>query len=374
MQVLCPECGIREQLTQQKWRCSCGAAWDVVDKNILYSEKIIPDLTNIWRYKAWFEFEDIPSPISLGAGSTPLLPAQFADHSLWLKLEYINPTGTFKDRGVELMMNWLKAQGVDRVVEDSSGNAGASVAAYAARLGLRAEIFAPANAPVNKLAQIAVYGAKVRTIKGPRSEAASAALSAVQAGAVYASHAYHPAYLLGQESAAWEIWEQLGRKCPDWCVVPVGQGGLFLGLYFGFQRLLRAKQIKRIPRLVAVQAHSMAPLCLALQKKFAAWPEIQPTTKSIADGIQIAKPVRWRKLLQAIQDSEGLCVQVDEHQIRTSQEILALHGCYVEPTSAVVLAGFNAIKDQIKKNEVVVLVLTGSGLKKPCDVNKNHVH
>ena len=122
------------------------------------------------------------------------------------------------------MINILAHQEVTHVADDSSGNAGASVAAYAARAGMRAEVFVPAYASPAKQAQIAVYGAEVRPVTGPRVNAKLAMWEAAERGVVPASHAYHPGFLVGQQSVAWEVWEQLGRRAPDWVVVPVGQG------------------------------------------------------------------------------------------------------------------------------------------------------
>ena len=180
---------------------------------------------------------------------------------VWLKLEYMAPTASFKDRGTAVMINILAHQGVAHVVDDSSGNAGASVAAYAARAGIQAEVYVPAHASPSKQAQIAVYGAQVRPIPGPRVNAKWAAIESAQRGAAYASHGYHPGFLLGQQSVAWEVWEQLGHRAPDWYVVPVGQGVHLLGVWLGFRRLRAAGFVDRLPRLAAVQPSRLAPLC-----------------------------------------------------------------------------------------------------------------
>ncbi len=165
----------------------------------------------------------------LGAGGTPLLPVVVGGRQVLVKLEYFAPTSSFKDRGTAVMINILAHQGVTHVADDSSGNAGASVAAYASRAGMQAHIFVPTYASPAKQAQIAVYGAKVRPIPGPRENAKLAALEAIKQGIVLASHAYHPGFLLGQQSVAWELWEQLEGRAPDWYVVPVGQGVHLLG-------------------------------------------------------------------------------------------------------------------------------------------------
>jgi len=170
------------------------------------------------------------------------------------------------------MINILAHQEVTHVADDSSGNAGASVAAYAARARMRAEVFVPAYASPAKQAQIAVYGAEVRPVPGPRVNAKLAMWEAAERGVVPASHACHPGFLVGQQSVAWEVWEQLGRRAPDWVVVPVGQGLHLLGLWHGFRRLRAAGLVDRLPRLVAVQAAALAPLCRASGKPLVLWP------------------------------------------------------------------------------------------------------
>jgi threonine synthase len=273
------------------------------------------------------------------------------------------PTASFKDRGTAVMINILAHQGVTHVLDDSSGNAGASVAAYAARAGIRAEVFVPAHASPSKQAQIAVYGAQVRPIPGPRANAKSAAIESAQRGAAYASHAYHPGFLLGQQSVAWEVWEQLGHRAPDWYVVPVGQGVHLLGAWLGFRRLRAAGLIDRLPRLAAVQPSRLAPLCQAMSAGLDTVPPVEVTRPSVAEGLAIAEPVRGRRLLQAIRDTDGTCLTVDDEAILTAQRALAHLGFYVEPTSATVVAALPKVLAAVRSDETIVLPLTGSGLK-----------
>jgi threonine synthase len=261
------------------------------------------------------------------------------------------------------MINLLAHQGVTHIADDSSGNAGASVAAYAARAGMQADIFVPAYASPAKQAQIAVYGAGVRPIPGPRQNAKLAALEAAMQGIVLASHAYHPGFLLGQQSVAWELWEQLGHRAPDWVVVPVGQGVHLLGVWLGFRRLQAAGLVDRGPKLVAVQAKALAPLCQAFEAGLETVPAIEPTTPSLAEGLAITAPIRGRRLLQAIRDSGGTCVAVEENAIRAAQHRLAHHGFYAEPTSATAVAALETVAQIAKPEEIIVVPLTGSGLK-----------
>jgi threonine synthase len=280
------------------------------------------------------------------------------------KLEGLNPTGAFKDRGMALVINDIVARGATWVVEDSSGNAGASLAAYAARAGIRARIFVPAHASPAKQAQIAVYGAELAPIPGPRSAATRAAEAAAAEGALYASHVWHPLALVGMATVAWEVWEQLGRRAPDWFVAPVGQGTLLLGAWRGFQALAAGGLIDHLPRLVAAQAAGCAPLAAAIAAGSAEVAAVvaQPT---IAEGIAIAQPVRGRALLQALRDSRGLAPVASEEEIAAAQMRLAHGGIFVEPTSATAVAVLAHVQSHVAPDHTVVVALTGSGLKSP---------
>ena len=361
MKVFCPECDARETLVSERWRCDCGGAWEPVERTGLNTAQIDAADFTIWRYRRFLGLE-IPT-VQLGAGWTPLLPQTWAGREVLFKLEYMAPTGSFKDRGTEVMINILAAQGETYIVDDSSGNAGASVAAYAAQAGMRAEIFVPAYASPAKQAQIAVYGAEVRPIAGVRGNAKQAALEAAERGAALASHAYHPGFLAGQLSVAWELWEQLDHRAPDWYVVPVGQGVHLLGVWLGFRALRAAGLVPRLPRLVAVQAAALAPLCHAFEAGLETVPAAEPATPSVAEGLAIAEPVRGKRLLQAIRETGGTCVAVGDEATLQAQRRLARRGLYVEPTSATAVAALGTLLQQAAPEDTIIVPLTGSGLK-----------
>ena len=363
MKVFCPECGQRATLSPRRWRCECGGAWEPEERTDFDLDQIDTADRSLWRYRWLYDLEFSTPTAQLGAGGTPLLPLKLAGREVLVKLEYLAPTGSFKDRGAAVMMNILAHQGVTHVADDSSGNAGASVAAYAARTGMRADIFVPAYASPAKQAQIAVYGAEVRPIPGPRQNAKLAVLEASRRGVVLASHAYHPGFVLGQQSLAFELWEQLGRRAPDWYVVPVGQGGHLLGVWLGFRRLRAAGLVGRVPRFAAVQAKVLAPLCAAFEAGLETVPGLEPTSASLAEGLAIAAPVRGRRLLQALRESGGTCLAVEEGAVGLAQRELAHQGFYVEPTSATVAAALPALVGSIAEEETIVVPLTGSGLK-----------
>ncbi len=285
---------------------------------------------------------------------TPLLPAR--EGGLLFKLESTNPTGSFKDRGAAVLLTALAARGVREVAEDSSGNAGAAIAAYSARAGIRATIFVPAAAAPAKLAQIAAYGAEVVRVPGPREQVARAAQAAP---GVYASHVWQPAFFHGTKTVAFEVWEQLGRRAPDWVVAPVGHGTLLLGLALGFRELVQAGAIARPPRLVAVQARTCAPLAgpaLGLDPGGG---------ETVAEGIRIQVPVRGGEIAAAVGASEGRWAVVEEVEIRAAQERLGREGLFVEPTAAVApAAAWRLLADgAFAAGAVVVVPLTGHGLK-----------
>lgn len=365
MRVICYDCQEEKEFDPLVYRCACGSAWEPVEIGDFSPDSIQKDFSSVWRYKGIFGFEALESMVSLGAGWTPLLSSEWEGSDAFFKLEYISPTGSFKDRGTEVEMSYLKAVGVKHVVEDSSGNAGAAVAAYAARAGIPVDIYAPDSASPAKLSQIQIYGAALYKIPGPRIEATNAVLKAVAGGTVYASHAYNPVYLLGQQSVAWEIWEQTGGKLPDAVVIPVGQCGLLMGAWLGFRRLLLAGVIEKLPRLYAAQPERLAPIYHAFTNGLDDIPGTHSTQSSIAKGLAIVKPVRGKRILQALRESRGGAVIVSEDQIRQAYHKLAKRGLFAEPSSAVAAAAIGAVRQELGNSAVILAVLTGSGLKTP---------
>jgi threonine synthase len=298
----------------------------------------------------------------LGEGWTPLVAAEWDGRPIYLKAEHLNPTGSFKDRGATVLITVLKAAGVRAIVEDSSGNAGAAAAAYAARAGLRAAIYVPAHASPVKQAQIAVYGAEVVPVPGPRSEASRAVRQAAEGGVVYASHVYSPLYPQGMKTVAFELWEQLGGRAPASVVVPLGHGGLLLGLHHGFSELLLAGFIQRLPRVFAVQARACAPVARAWEQGAA---DVAPVEEgeTVAEGVRIAAPPWGRAILAAVRQSGGAVLALPDGETLAAQERLAHQGFYVEPTSALAVAALDHLAGRL--GDVPVVVLTGSGFKSP---------
>ncbi len=307
-----------------------------------------------------FDFSGAPAgppSVSLGEGRTPLVWSEFDGRRVALKCEFQNPTGSFKDRGAAALVSELAARGISEVVEDSSGNAGAALAAYCARAGIRATVFVPESASGPKLLQIAAYGATVIRVPGPRSNATAAALEAVNAGAVHASHALLPFHPAGYATMARELVGQLEGDAPGSVVAPAGQGGLLLGLAAGFAGLVHGGVIARAPALVGVQAAACAPLARAFDGRGADTGSTRPTA---AEGVAVATPARAAEVVAAVRASGGRILAVDEDRILPDRDRLARTGFLVEPTSSLVL---DALRQCPELPEPVVLVLTGSGLK-----------
>lgn len=307
--------------------------------------------------------------IALGEGDTPSVPlpsiaARLGITALYAKLEFMNPTGSFKDRGTAVMMSMAAEMGASEVVEDSSGNAGASVAAYAARAGIAAHIFAPASAPAAKLGQIAVYGATAHLIEGSREDVTAAAVDfARQSGLVYASHNLSPYFLEGTKTFAYEIARRFGGDMPHHIVIPVGNGSLLIGARKGFAELQRAGVIDAPPRLHAVQARAVMPLAAAFAGES---PAPDSAGATIAGGIAVANPPRLNQSLRALRDTGGAAIAVSDAQIRRWHTLLAREeGIFAEPTSAAAFAGLDALIAQgaISPSDSVLLPVTGFGLK-----------
>jgi threonine synthase len=296
----------------------------------------------------------------MGEGFTPLESMEWNGHRVLFKIDYLFPTGSYKDRGATVLISKVKELGIKRVVEDSSGNAGCAIAAYCAKGGIGCDIYVPEETSRRKLAQIQAYGATLKRIEGSRERTAEVTLEAASKN-YYASHCWNPFFLHGTKTFAFEIWEQMGWKAPHVIVLPVGHGTLFLGTYIGFKELKGAGMVKRIPRLVAVQSATCAPLDQAFKR---GWKETKPIEKkeTMAEGIAIAKPVRGRQILEAIRETDGEVLTVTEKEIGGAMREMGIKGHFIEPTSAATIAGLKIYLKHIKK-EVIVSTLTGMGLK-----------
>jgi threonine synthase len=341
------------------YRCGCGGPVDLVEAPLAGE----PDAAaqGVWRYLPWLPVRE---PVSLGEPTTPLVALDWGDLDVDAKLEGALPTGSFKDRGAAVMVAGLHQHGSAGGVVDSSGNAGASIAAYCSRAGLACEVMAPAHASPGKLTQIVAYGARLVAVDGPRSASTDAALARAAEGLSYMSHMWHPLFLAGTETFAYELAEQLDGRMPDWVVIPSAAGTLLLGAHRGFLRLAAAGRIDRVPRLLAVQSEAAMPVVTA----WAAGsdePAVVETRQGPAEGLLTARPPRGRQVLAAVRASGGAAVAVSDDELWAGHRRAARQGVYCEPTSAVALGAITVARARgiLTTGESVVCALTGSGLK-----------
>ena len=360
LDVSCTNCGRAYPPDGLPYCCpKCGGVYDAAAPLVFDPLKVDRSQPGIWRYRHTFGLPEGAEAASLGEGNTPLVWAEAFGRQVAFKCEFLNPTGSFKDRGSALLVTVLRERGVREVVEDSSGNAGAALAAYAARAGIKARVFVPASASGPKRRQIEAYGAEVVPVAGSRSEVAEVVRNIAEAGTPYASHTYLPFNIPGYATAAYEIYMQLG-KMPGAVVVPVGQGGLLLGLYRGFAALRLAGMALTLPRLVGVQARACAPLW-ALFTAGRDGLRLVAENRTLAEGVRVRFPLRGDAVIKAVESTRGMFVAVDEPDILPGCDELAQRGLYVEPTSGLV---WNALAQTFRYlPDVVVVILTGSGYK-----------
>jgi threonine synthase len=324
-------------------------------------DRIVRRNPGLWRYPEAIPIRDNRNIVTLGEGFTPLTEMKLEGVPVFIKQEYLFPTGSFKDRGASVLLSRVKEEGVGVIVEDSSGNAGCALGAYSAAAGVECRLFVPAHASGAKLAQIRAYGAALTLVEGPRENAAHAAQDAAR-DVYYASHAANPFFLQGTKTFAFEVCEQLGWQAPDAVFLPVGNGTLLLGAYLGFSDLLHAGIIFHLPKLIAVQAARCAPLHDAFWKGMdgvvaRSW------EKTAAEGIAVASPVRGAHILRAVRQTGGEILSVEEEEITGAHGEMSRRGFFIEPTAAAVIAGLKKFIRDKGRNGIIVSALTGHGLK-----------
>lgn len=304
--------------------------------------------------------------VSLGEGNTPCVEIQSVNSEfgqrLIAKLEYMNPTGSFKDRGVASMISAAKVYGIDEIVEDSSGNAGASVAAYAAAAGIRSNIFVPSTASKSKLGQISAYGAVVHKVDGSRADVTKKLIEYKdKLNLHYASHAVSPFFIEGNKKFAYETALYFGADLPEHIIFPVGNGGLFLGAWKGFKELLYFGLIKKIPKLHCVQSEVINPIVSVYNDDT----NSSKIGTTLASGISVQSPPRLNQIVNVLNSNKGKAISVTEQEIVYSRDFLAVRGLYCEYTSAAAFAGFTKLvqMNEIISDQIVLLPLTGTGLK-----------
>lgn len=358
---LCSECNRSYSVGPTLWRCTCGSPLDLLFEPKFPIKKILKRAPTLWRYREAIPIRRDKNILSLGEGFTPLEAMELEGHRVLLKMDYVSPTGSYKDRGATVLISKIKEMGIKEVVEDSSGNAGSAIAAYCAKGEIKCEIFVPVSTSKGKLTQIEAYGAILKRVEGSREKTAEVTLKAAS-NTYYASHCWNPFFFHGTKTFAFEVWEQLEWKAPDTLILPVGHGTLFLGAYIGFKELKEAGLVKRIPKFVGIQSASCAPLYRAFKEGTENVPSIEKR-ETMAEGIAIAKPVRGKQILKVVRETGGEILVVHEGDISPAMKEMGRRGHFIEPTSAATIAGLMKYLKKKGRWEVVVSTLTGTGLK-----------
>jgi len=340
---------------------SCGKPLNVQLHIDFETKEIRRGDYTVWRYAKFFPYVKETEIITLGEGWTPLI--KFSSN-VYFKLENLNPTGSFKDRGSTILVSTLhkpvkKAGGY--LSEDSSGNAGASIAAYAARAGLKAKIYVPENVSGPKFNQIQFYGAEVVKVSGNRSKVAEEAQKS-ERGRFYVGHILHPLFRDGIRSLAYEIAEQLDWHAPERIYLPVSAGTLLLGVISGVKHLAESNVMEAMPKIIACQTRQVSPLYHRFKNLSYTPPE---RITSIADALVSVNPPLLDLMVKNLREANGDAVMVEENEIFNAFMELARQGFFVEPSSAVAYAAYEKQlkNEEVSKDDRAVIILTGMGLK-----------
>ena len=361
MRYICAKCGRTEAVTTRKPHCECGGLWKLDDTPPVFSlDAVDPHEWSQFRYRRFMALDDESwRGVSMGEGMTPVVRL---DGDVLLKMDYFMPTLSFKDRGAAVLIAHCKSIGVEKVVQDSSGNAGNSVAAYCARAGIGCEIFVPEGTSPKKIDMIRAHGAVCTVVPGTRDHCADVCRAKVeQEGVYYANHVYNPFFYEGTKTYIYETFEQLGRL-PENIVIPVGNGTLFLGAMYALEHLLRSGVIARIPQIIALQSQNYDPLLRAAAHDGASPDPVTPTP-TIAEGIAIGKPMRGEEILALAKKHSVRFVHAPEDQILAARTALARKGVYCEHTTAANYAAYLEYCRLYGPAPDTLITMCGAGLK-----------
>lgn len=363
----CIECGREYDEKELRYRCECGGLLEVVTD--LDRAEDVFDGKNVvlWKYESWLP---VKKRVSLDEGGTPLYRLKNLEKDLgveiYAKNEGANPTGSFKDRGMTVGVSKALELGMDKVICASTGNTSASLAAYAARAGIKAYVLVPSGKiALGKLAQAIIYGARVVPVRGNFDDALRVVVEASAKLGVYMLNSINPFRLEGQKTIALEIYDQLGFV-PDNVVLPVGNAGNISAIWKGFKELYAKGITEKLPKMIGIQAEGASPLARAWKTGGKFKPVEKPET--VATAIRIGNPANWPKAWRAVEESGGLFESVSDEEILRAQHLLASReGLFVEPASATPLAGLMKLLEsgEVERDESYVLITTGHGLKDP---------
>ena len=361
MNFRCTRCGATAPVDTRASHCSCGGLWqldytppafdlDLIDRSVwglLRYRRFLPLTGDTWR------------DVTLGEGMTPLVPL---DQDVLLKMDYYMPTLSFKDRGAAVLVAHMKSIGVEAAVQDSSGNAGNSVAAYCGRCGIACDIYVPEGTSPGKIAMIQAHGATAHVVPGSRDHCADVCRAQVeQEGKYYANHVYNPFFYQGTKTYLYEVYEQLGR-IPAHLFVPLGNGTLFLGVVLALEELLAAGCIDHFPKVIAIQSERCDPFVKAAAVHSPDPAPVTPTP-TMAEGISIGVPMRGREILEAIYRYDMDLITAPEDRILEARSYLARRGIYCEHTTAANLAAYWHYCDTHGRTPDSLLTMCGAGLK-----------
>lgn len=361
MNFRCTRCGATAPVDTRASHCSCGGLWQLDYTPPAFDLDLIDrSVWGLFRYRRFLPLTgDTWRDVTLGEGMTPLVAL---DEDVLLKMDYYMPTLSFKDRGAAVLVAHMKSIGVEAAVQDSSGNAGNSVAAYCGRCGIACDIYVPEGTSPGKIAMIQAHGATAHVVPGSRDHCADVCRAQVeQEGKYYANHVYNPFFYQGTKTYLYEVYEQLGR-IPAHLFVPLGNGTLFLGVVLALEELLAAGCIDHFPKVIAIQSERCDPFVKAAAVHSPDPAPVTPTP-TMAEGISIGVPMRGREILEAIYRYDMDLVTVPEDRILEARSYLARRGIYCEHTTAANLAAYWHYCDTHGKTPDSLLTMCGAGLK-----------
>jgi len=372
----CIQCDRKYNADAVRYTCDCGGLLEVkferlsIDINELRKRRI-----GVWRYRELLPVGVEESIVSLQEGGTPLhYCLSFSDRlksDVYVKNEGMNPTGSFKDRGMTVGVSKAKELGFNRLICASTGNTSSSLAAYAAKAQLTAYVVVPSHAiALGKMAQALIYGAVVIAIEGNFDEALKIVRELSRKKGMYLLNSINPFRLEGQKTIAFEIIDELGHA-PDKIIVPIGNAGNVSAIWKGMKEYKELGVIDKLPHMIGVQAAGANPIATMLNEGFE---ELHPigNPETVASAIKIGNPVNWTKAVTAIRESEGFVLDVTDNEILNAQSQIAnVEGIFIEPASAASIAGLFKIGSE-KIGEEIVCITTGTGLKDPDIIIETH--
>ena len=361
MKYVCSKCGKTADVSTRAPRCHCGGLWELDFQPPRFDLSMVDRSEwSLFRYRKFMALEDESwRDVTLGEGMTPVVRL---DGDVLLKMDYFMPTLSFKDRGAAALIAHCRSIGVDRVVQDSSGNAGNAVAAYCARAGIGCEIFVPEGTSPKKIDMIRAHGAVCTVVPGSRDHCADVCRAKVEnEGVYYANHVYNPFFYEGTKTYVYEVYEQLGR-IPEHLVIPVGNGTLFLGAMYALEHLLASGCIDHMPRIIALQSEHCDPLLRAMESGSDVPAAVSPTP-TLAEGIAIGQPMRGEIILRLAKKHGVRFVHAPEAEILAARAALAQKGIYCEHTTAANYAAYLQYCRQYGPTPDCLITMCGAGLK-----------